>query len=670
MYTQCPECQTAFRVTARVLQQAAGKVRCGGCGSAFSALDYLSEDPPPVRDESAAPDTESQSKKLLETLEQLAGPENVVIEDTGVEWQVLDEDADDNDAGGQNDTGSLRWMLEGVDEADEDAAALPEIVDEVPLAHSADDKDAGVMRFDDNTPLPDDFDDIVTESPPSPQRRSDDRIEQEARHFDEMQIDLALGEPDEWVDLLDEVEDEASRSDSGIPIEVEEELAAIHSELTSRPGRSTAAPRPSTNDNEPDDVESQFDSQAEALGLDVTGSRGKPAFAEDIEADVPDGTLREEIGETGEGLALSGDEGEEADREPTSGTRARDLESTGDFEDQIEAARAALAGEEMDDTEGDDSETGEYPLSLASDAEISDSDDDVEFLDDDDDIAERVLRGELQAAEDSSDDLHAESSAEAEGQPDVMGKPDVPLPPKKSRYPDYLFDENAENVETIIMEGEFVHGSLRDELVESQNKASNFDEAAFLADTYSLNRKKIRGGRRKTDPPGFGIIAGAIVLALLLAGQVMHNYRQMLSTVGAFNQTIAPIYRMLGQPIIPEWDIKGWQFQATNGSTSDDGKLLTIFSTIANRSTQALPYPLVHVSLTDRWEEIIGSRVLEPNEYLAGDLDPSTPVAAGDKFTAVISISSPSADATGFKLNVCYRVGPGQVRCATEDFKE
>ena len=28
MYTQCPECGTAFRVTAEVLRQAAGKVRC------------------------------------------------------------------------------------------------------------------------------------------------------------------------------------------------------------------------------------------------------------------------------------------------------------------------------------------------------------------------------------------------------------------------------------------------------------------------------------------------------------------------------------------------------------------------------------------------------------------------------------------------------------------
>ena len=46
MYTQCPECSTAFRVTADVLKQAAGKVRCGGCGNAFNALEYLSESMP------------------------------------------------------------------------------------------------------------------------------------------------------------------------------------------------------------------------------------------------------------------------------------------------------------------------------------------------------------------------------------------------------------------------------------------------------------------------------------------------------------------------------------------------------------------------------------------------------------------------------------------------
>jgi hypothetical protein len=45
-------------------------------------------------------------------------------------------------------------------------------------------------------------------------------------------------------------------------------------------------------------------------------------------------------------------------------------------------------------------------------------------------------------------------------------------------------------------------------------------------------------------------------------------------------------------------------------------------------------------------------------------------VIPGENFTAVITIDEPSVDATGFKLNVCYRAVPGKVRCATEDFKD
>jgi predicted Zn finger-like uncharacterized protein len=43
MYTQCPDCQTRFRVTADALRAARGTVRCGRCGSAFDALAQLSD---------------------------------------------------------------------------------------------------------------------------------------------------------------------------------------------------------------------------------------------------------------------------------------------------------------------------------------------------------------------------------------------------------------------------------------------------------------------------------------------------------------------------------------------------------------------------------------------------------------------------------------------------
>jgi hypothetical protein len=233
------------------------------------------------------------------------------------------------------------------------------------------------------------------------------------------------------------------------------------------------------------------------------------------------------------------------------------------------------------------------------------------------------------------------------------------------------FDENSPDVETIIMEGDVVRGAMeREREKEKRERAlARFDNAGNLIDSYAANRA-VRGGRRSTDPAGYGMIAGSVLLALLLAVQVIHAYREELSTYDLFNQTFGPIYRMLGNPVTPEWDIKGWQFESTNGSVADGEDVLTIFSRIGNRSEQPLPYPLVHVSLTDRWEEIIGSRVLEPSEYLVGNLDPSRPVVPGDNFTAVITVDEPSVDATGFKVNVCYRVSPGRVRCATEDFKD
>ena len=74
MYTKCPECQIAFRVTAHVLRQAAGNVRCGGCGHAFSAIEFLTEDMPATDAETpgdASDDSLAEtSRRLLETLEQ------------------------------------------------------------------------------------------------------------------------------------------------------------------------------------------------------------------------------------------------------------------------------------------------------------------------------------------------------------------------------------------------------------------------------------------------------------------------------------------------------------------------------------------------------------------------------------------------------------------------
>ena len=94
MFTECPECSTAFRVTAKVLQQAGGRVRCGGCGHAFSAIEHLTEEVPGSNDQDSTPPSEAAddlasddkfaetSRLLLKTLDELAGPQDVRIRKT------------------------------------------------------------------------------------------------------------------------------------------------------------------------------------------------------------------------------------------------------------------------------------------------------------------------------------------------------------------------------------------------------------------------------------------------------------------------------------------------------------------------------------------------------------------------------------------------------------
>ena len=700
MFTQCPDCQTTFRVSTKVLQQADGRVRCGGCGNAFNALEHLAEDDEHAAEskdqavkQTTAPDDSKtdHNKELLDTLDKLAGPD-VRIEDTGVEWLVLDEDDEDElspesgDEGETDDTGSPRFVIEG--DPDEEAPERPVLHgrhDDLsePVADTQESLDLpeteeslpplapGERRYDDSTVLPEEFgdEDELDElpflvEPETPKRRASDReAAQDTSAFDEAQADLSLSEPDDWIELLDEVDSADSLAeedaeaiagaDSDVTLEAsaEEETGAIDiAEPEAGDDEPVEATGESSDEDLPSYVDLQFMKQVKALGLEVTGSH-EIADDEDEASERPDAVEGEEVAADGEEAEAPQAE-KETDLEE-SALEKEDvlaaLESSGEFEARISAAAKALAGEDVDEAwDSDDQQADQIEEHIEPERpEHFVPPQTEEEMTINQQIDEELLRAT------QTFDVFATAKIE-------------------SQNVSQFFDEDSPMVETIIMEGEMVRGALQDERRKLDSSDSEFKSPGRLEDTYSLNRGqgKIRGGRRAGDPPSYTVIASVALLGLLLVGQIMHQARQSLATYGAFNHTIGPIYRVLGKPVTPEWDIKGWQFEATNGSVDEREELLTIYSRIVNKSSQSLPYPLVHVSLTDRWEEIIGSRVLEPNEYLAGDLDPRKPVPFGEHFTAVITIASPSAEATGFKLNVCYRVAQGRVRCATGDFKD
>jgi predicted Zn finger-like uncharacterized protein len=669
MYTQCPECQIAFRVTARVLQQASGNVRCGNCSHAFNALHYLSEDMPesPAAEDDSTEDLSHDelaetSRRLLEALDELAGPEDVRIEDTGVEWRVLDEAA-------------------------MDVAEASQAVPDEP-------------RYDDNTPLPEDFDEQPAFGRPvepaaTPQSKEADDPAPAGEDADALHGDIALSDPEDWTDILEEVSDPAAE-----PIEVEQELAAIHSELSAIDDALTDEVPRLADEEIFAEPAAQAGGTAESIDFEVGDGRESEGAAEEVDFEFggegDDGVAVEEIDfELGDdedtGVFDAAAAGDDTIREPGRRESARDVESV---EDEV-----GLAGDEderQDEPDRADEPDDEQPAlgeesagqaswmeSLVQDAGADDSPDphaESEAANDvagDDGVAASNpdLAAEPEAAS-ADPDLAAEPGESAEPdtgheEPETETALDYTARMMGLENPEDLFDESSGEVETIIMEGEFVRSEIEKERMAAENAArSQLDDPERLADTYAMNRGKVRGGRRSYDPPSSRMMAALAFLSLLLVGQIVHNYRESLATVGFFNHTIGPVYRLLGSPVTPEWDIGGWQFEATNGSVNENETALTIVSRIANRSGESLPYPLIHLSLTNRFEDVMGSRVLEPGEFLPDDVDPSQLVSPGQDFTAVLEVEDPSPEATGFKLDICYRVEPGTVRCAIQDFKD
>jgi len=686
MYTQCPECSTAFRVTANVLRQAAGKVRCGGCRHAFNALDYLSETMPersqppepeerlpelkPERPQSggALPESISarQSAALLKTLDQLAGS-NIRIEDTGVEWRVLDDDELGESPVDEIDSAPVDELLDDtptpVDQYLEDAPGevdSPEIF--TAEANGPASTPVEELRFDDNTPLPENFGFEEDRAQPAP--RTTIEIETVETIPEEPQADLELADPDEWEDLLGEVDSLISTVGTAAShatrpsADDAEETGDIEIEAIDVDDIEDAIGADSVD--ELLDMDTQFALQAEAMGIEVSGRRRVNLDLDDqVPEDEPD--LEETI--LDEDLSLE-EQDEDPPPRPRSANFELDLDGTG--------------ATDVEDPFGDDPDTliAEFDENVDEEAEDDaldiDDDDDIEIaLDDETGNLARPAKPYIppMTEEEETINMMIDQDLLSVAVEDEDGFISTIVMPDKDAS-DMVAEEQAKTLaraddaagfETIIMEGELIRSELDDEKL----AADAAEAKALVKEARAREAEAATQGRGRR----FGMIAAAILLALLLVAQVLHFSREAFATNTTFNDLAGPMYRAIGKPLVPAWDIGGWRFEVTRGNADVTANTLTIYSRIGNKSDKPLPYPLIGISLTDRFEEVIGSRVLEPADYLTDDLDPRKLVRPGNTFNAVMTIRSPAPEATGFKLNVCYRVTGGKLRCAIQDFR-
>ena len=160
-------------------------------------------------------------------------------------------------------------------------------------------------------------------------------------------------------------------------------------------------------------------------------------------------------------------------------------------------------------------------------------------------------------------------------------------------------------------------------------------------------------------------LAAAVLLALLLCVQWMHANREWLATHAPLRGSLSGVYAAMGVSVAAPANLSAYQLRqwGVTGDPSANGTL-RVRASILNTAAQLQPYPLLRVTLANRFGAKIGTRDFEPAEYMGKPV--ARMLAPGERADATLDIVDPGKDAEGFEIDVCIR-GVGQrIACAAD----
>lgn len=169
MLTQCPNCETTFRVTAEILRVADGQVRCGRCHTQFDALERLIEEGDHAAAESgrflqtpSEPQHESIEVKEPDSMEEIT-LEGKRIEISGT-YRMLDDDSGEEEI--RQETVE-EWAE--IDDSEAESNDAPdegiEVIEDTPQEEQLEEE-----QFDEDRFAEDQFEQAASKTPAQPIR--------------------------------------------------------------------------------------------------------------------------------------------------------------------------------------------------------------------------------------------------------------------------------------------------------------------------------------------------------------------------------------------------------------------------------------------------------------------------------------------------------------------
>jgi predicted Zn finger-like uncharacterized protein len=174
---------------------------------------------------------------------------------------------------------------------------------------------------------------------------------------------------------------------------------------------------------------------------------------------------------------------------------------------------------------------------------------------------------------------------------------------------------------------------------------------AMMSSYEHAELPEINAPRRQL--PSVTWIAAAVVLALLLVFQLVRGNADWLTEhVHLTGGSSAPAANLAAYQL-RQWGITG--DPAAKGT-------LRVRASIMNTASHLQPYPLLRVTLANRFGTRVGSREFEPAEYMGKPT--ARMLAPGERIDATLDILDPGKDAEGFEIDVCVRGADRRMICA------
>ncbi|MGE0116076.1 MAG: DUF3426 domain-containing protein [Steroidobacteraceae bacterium] len=149
-------------------------------------------------------------------------------------------------------------------------------------------------------------------------------------------------------------------------------------------------------------------------------------------------------------------------------------------------------------------------------------------------------------------------------------------------------------------------------------------------------------------------------LSLLLLAQALHHSRAALARHPSFGPQLSRLYAAIGQPLTPQWQLQAYSIKQW-GIVSDPQEpgTLRVRASVTNGAGFAQPYPLLQLSLEDRFGGKVGTRDFKPEEYLGSNAQATRLLAAGEAANIDLAIVDPGQDAVGFQFDTCLQLNNG-----------